>query len=197
MSKDKHHSKHSSDFTSIPIYISVKDLRSKFETIRLRVFQPVPIVTVPGCFCCSFQVIEPRSACVHGPDEHHRKLLSSKSVVFTDNQRSCVSDGGNATSSLEPPATKYKEKDIYMSVNNSNIGYPNQCYIYARYRFKQIHLKFLCTFADVGERPGWILPTANKILTNVTPTGDVDMWRGQVEGSEECGKFLSSAVELV
>lgn len=65
----------------------------------------------------------------------------------------------------------------------------------SRYRFKQSHLKFLSTFADVRERPGWILPTAAKVLVNITQTEDIDTWSGQVEGSEECGMFLSNSVE--
>jgi len=66
---------------------------------------------------------------------------------------------------------------------------------FARYRFRQTHLRFLSTFADVRGQPGWILPSATKILVNVKGTGDADTWRGQVEGSEECGMFFHSAVE--
>jgi hypothetical protein len=60
----------------------------------------------------------------------------------------------------------------------------------ARYRFRQTHLRFLSTLEDVRGRPGWIFPSPTKILVNVTDTEDVDTWRGQVEGSQECGKFL-------
>jgi hypothetical protein len=59
-----------------------------------------------------------------------------------------------------------------------------------RYRFTQSHLRFLGTFADVRDQPGWIFPTAAKILVNITQTDDMDTWSGQVEGSEERGMFL-------
>lgn len=68
---------------------------------------------------------------------------------------------------------------------------------YPRYRFTQSHLKFLGTLADLRDQPGWIFPTAAKILFNVTQTDDVDTWSGQVEGSEERGMFLSNSVEPV
>jgi hypothetical protein len=69
--------------------------------------------------------------------------------------------------------------------------------ICSRYRFKQNHLRFLGTFADVRDQPGWIFPTAAKILVNVAQTEITDAWKGQVEGSEERGMFLCSAVEPV
>ena len=59
-----------------------------------------------------------------------------------------------------------------------------------RYRFTQSHLKFLGTLADLRDQPGWIFPTAAKILVNVTQTDDTDTWSGQVEDSEERGMFL-------
>jgi hypothetical protein len=43
---------------------------------------------------------------------------------------------------------------------------------------------------DTYPQPGWILPTATKILINVTETEYEDTWTGQVEGSEEDGMFL-------
>jgi len=67
----------------------------------------------------------------------------------------------------------------------------------ARYRFKQMHLRLLSTFANVRVLPGWILPTASSVLINVSPTTDAEIWRGQVEGSEECGIFLRRSVERI
>jgi hypothetical protein len=59
-----------------------------------------------------------------------------------------------------------------------------------RYSFTNEHLKFMSSFEYAGSRPGWILPTPTKILVNVTQTEDADTWSGQVEDSEECGKFF-------
>ena len=67
---------------------------------------------------------------------------------------------------------------------------------YRRYRFKQSHLRLLATLADVREQPGWILPTAAKILVNVTQTEELDTWSGQVEGSQECGMFLCASFSV-
>ena len=65
---------------------------------------------------------------------------------------------------------------------------------YPRYRFTQNHLRFLSTFADVQGQPGWIFPTAGKIIVNITQTEDIDTWNGQVEGSEERGMFLCAHI---
>ena len=46
------------------------------------------------------------------------------------------------------------------------------------------------SFNYSGPKDGWILPTANKILVNVTEMEDAETWKGQVKGSEECGTFL-------
>jgi hypothetical protein len=63
-----------------------------------------------------------------------------------------------------------------------------------RYRFKQGHLRLLDTLADVQDQPGWIFPTAAKILVNITQTEDEHIWSGQVEGSEERGMLLCKSL---
>jgi WD40 repeat protein len=63
-----------------------------------------------------------------------------------------------------------------------------------RYRFTKSHLRFLGTFTDVRDQPGWIFPTAAKVLVNIMQTDDMDTWSGQVEGSEECGMFLCTSL---
>jgi hypothetical protein len=83
------------------------------------------------------------------------------------------------------------------STRRSNDTFEDKRSICPRYRFKQSHLRFLGTFADVRDQPGWILPTAAKILVDVTQTEDTDAWSGQVEGSDERGMFLYTAVEPV
>jgi hypothetical protein len=60
----------------------------------------------------------------------------------------------------------------------------------AQYRFIRENLKFMGTFLHSGNKPGWILPTPDKILVNVSPTDVEDTWRGQVQDSEEYGMFL-------
>lgn len=66
-----------------------------------------------------------------------------------------------------------------------------------RYRFTQNHLKYIGTFADARDKPGWIFPTAAKVLVNIFRTDDIDTWIGQVEGCEERGMFFSNSVEPV
>ena len=61
----------------------------------------------------------------------------------------------------------------------------------ARYRFTRDHLKFMGAFAHSGSKPGWIMPSEDKILVNVMQTEDVDTWRGQVQRGGEEGKFFS------
>jgi hypothetical protein len=42
----------------------------------------------------------------------------------------------------------------------------------------------------VERRPGWILPAPGKVLVNVVSTDEYDVWRSQVEGSDESGTFI-------
>lgn len=90
-----------------------------------------------------------------------------------------------------------KSSAVTFGNNTNNAKFGNKRGICPRYRFKQSHLRFLGTFADVRDQPGWILPTATKILVNVIHTEDTDAWRGQVEGSEECGMFLCTCWPFV
>jgi hypothetical protein len=69
-------------------------------------------------------------------------------------------------------------------------GYRVEPDVVARYRFETSHLKFLNTFATVVRRPGWILPAAGKVLVNVVRTDDCDVWRSEVEGSDERGTVI-------
>ena len=61
----------------------------------------------------------------------------------------------------------------------------------ARYRFTQYHLRATSTVQFSGPQTGWILPSAEKILVNVTQMqDDQDIWEGEVEGDGEHGMFL-------
>lgn len=96
---------------------------------------------------------------------------------------------GEASTSVDANAARQQ------LFGDSNIECPwNLC---PRYRFTQHHLRYIGTFADARHKPGWIFPTAAKILVNIRQTDDLDAWIGQVEGSEERGMFLSNTVEPV
>jgi len=65
-----------------------------------------------------------------------------------------------------------------------------------QYRFKPNYIDLLYNAVVVeGAQPGWIMPKAETILVNVKQTDEENTWTGQVEGSEECGKFHAFAVE--
>jgi len=66
----------------------------------------------------------------------------------------------------------------------------------ARYRFTRYHLKATSTVQFSGPQTGWILPSPETILVNVTQMkDDQDTWEGEVEGSGERGMFLRYTVE--
>lgn len=61
----------------------------------------------------------------------------------------------------------------------------------ARYRFTRYHLMATKTFQHTGPKAGWIFPSAETILVNVTKVkDDQEVWQGEVEGSGEYGMFL-------
>ena len=65
----------------------------------------------------------------------------------------------------------------------------------ARYRFTRHHLKVATTFQYSGPTPGWIIPSKKTILVNVTQDADdPDTWEGEVEGTEQRGKFLRTFI---
>jgi len=66
-----------------------------------------------------------------------------------------------------------------------------------RYRFKGQFIKFLGTVLSSGIKPGWIMPTKDKILVNVKETNDADTWIGQVDGTEDFGRFYKWSVKRV
>jgi len=86
-------------------------------------------------------------------------------------------------------------KDLAQAIIDPALGVdPNPG---VQYRFKDSYLRFVSTFQHSGNMAGWIMPTRDTILVNVTRTNDADVWTGQVDGTGDAEKFFKWSVERV